>query len=97
MITTRTTVANLKITVQLKPHCLMTAAATGLTSLDLAAVIALLERRWKVDPFLEHVSITDIRTVGELCRAYELGLAGAVPDDDDLEREAAERVQRMRE
>ena len=45
--------------------------STGLTSLDLAALVAVLERTWKVDPFLESVSITDIRTVGDLCRAYQ--------------------------
>ena len=44
--------------------------ATGLGSLDLAALIARLERVWQVDPFLESVAITEIRTVGDLCRAY---------------------------
>jgi acyl carrier protein len=44
--------------------------STGLTSLDLAALVAKLERIWKVDPFLEAVAITEIRTVGDLCRAY---------------------------
>jgi acyl carrier protein len=44
---------------------------TGLASLDLAAVVARLERIWKVDPFLEAVPITEIRTVGDLCRAYQ--------------------------
>ena len=44
--------------------------ATGLTSLDLAALIARLEQRWNVDPFLEAVPITEIRTVADLCRAY---------------------------
>ena len=44
--------------------------ATGLGSLDLAALVAKLERIWKVDPFLEAVAITEIRTVGDLCRAY---------------------------
>jgi acyl carrier protein len=50
--------------------------ATGLTSLDLAALVAVLERQWKVDPFLESASITDIRTVGDLCRAYQNVLHG---------------------
>ena len=44
--------------------------ATGLTSLDLAALVALLERRWNVDPFLEAAAITEMRTVGDLCRVY---------------------------
>jgi acyl carrier protein len=45
--------------------------ATGLTSLDLAALVAKLERRWKIDPFLEATAITEVRTVGDLCRAYQ--------------------------
>lgn len=45
--------------------------ATGLTSLDLAALVAKLERRWKIDPFLETRSITEVRTVGDFCRAYQ--------------------------
>ena len=44
--------------------------ATGLTSLDMAALVARLEQRWKVDPFLEAVPITEIRTIADLCRAY---------------------------
>jgi acyl carrier protein len=43
---------------------------TGLASLDLAALVARLERVWRVDPFLEAVAITEIRTVGDLSRAY---------------------------
>jgi acyl carrier protein len=45
--------------------------STGLTSLDLAALVAKLERRWKIDPFLEAKAITEVRTVGDLCRAYQ--------------------------
>jgi acyl carrier protein len=45
--------------------------ATGLSSLDLAAVVAKLERRWKIDPFLEDKVITEVRTVGDFCRAYQ--------------------------
>ena len=45
--------------------------STGLTSLDLAALVARLTRKWKVDPFLEARAITEIRTVGDLCRAYQ--------------------------
>jgi acyl carrier protein len=45
--------------------------AIGVRSLDLAALIAKLERKWKVDPFLETKSITDVRTVGDLCGAYQ--------------------------
>jgi acyl carrier protein len=45
--------------------------ATGLSSLDLAGLVAKLERRWKIDPFLEAKAITEVRTVGDLCRAYQ--------------------------
>jgi acyl carrier protein len=51
-------------------------AATGLSSLDLAALVARLERQWKIDPFLETRSITEVRTVGDFCRAYEECLNG---------------------
>jgi hypothetical protein len=44
--------------------------AVGLTSLDLAALISMLERKLKADPFLEAVAITEMRTVGDLCHAY---------------------------
>jgi len=44
--------------------------ATGLTSLDLAALVAILQRQWNVDPFLEAAAITEMRTVGDLCRVY---------------------------
>ncbi len=45
--------------------------STGLSSLDLAALVAKLARRWKIDPFLEMKAITEVRTVGDLCRAYQ--------------------------
>ena len=73
--------------------------ATGLTSLDLGAVIAMLERELKVDPFLELRSITEVVTVGDLCRAYRESLAAApakASDDDDL-RDAHARALRRRE
>jgi acyl carrier protein len=44
--------------------------AIGLISLDLAALIATLQTRLKADPFFSAKSITDVRTVGDLCRAY---------------------------
>ena len=67
--------------------------ATGLGSLDLAAVIAQLEQQWGVDPFLEHTPITEVRTVGELSKAYEDCLAGReVGPAEDL----AETIARAR-
>jgi hypothetical protein len=44
---------------------------TGLTSLDLAALVARLAQRWQADPFLEAKAITEVRTVRDLCRAYQ--------------------------
>jgi hypothetical protein len=42
----------------------------GLTSLDLAALVAKLQRHWKIDPFLEANTITEVRTVGDFYRVY---------------------------
>jgi hypothetical protein len=66
-----------------------------LPSLEVARLIAVLEAKLGVDPFLEMVAITDVRTVGDLVRAYEaaLGAPGAASGataDDELRR-AAER------
>jgi hypothetical protein len=47
----------------------------GFKSIDLARVVALAEIRLGVDPF-ETTPITDIRTVGDLCRVYEDAVAG---------------------
>jgi acyl carrier protein len=45
-------------------------ADLGLTSLDLASLVAALEVKLKADPFQELVPITSIRTVGDLEAAY---------------------------
>lgn len=50
----------------------------GFKSIDLARAVALAEIELGVDPF-ETRPITDIRTVGDLCRAYEDALAGQSP------------------
>jgi acyl carrier protein len=47
----------------------------GLKSLDLAHLVAALQRRLRVDPFIKHVPITQIRTLGDLCAAYACALA----------------------
>lgn len=48
----------------------------GLTSLQIAALISLLEAEIGVDPFMDgNVSVTDVRTVEELCKAYETTIA----------------------
>jgi acyl carrier protein len=50
----------------------------GFTSWAVAALIANLEDELGVDPFQdEEVTITDIRTIGDLCEVYENCLASA--------------------
>jgi acyl carrier protein len=46
-------------------------ATLGLSSLDLAFLVAELETTLGVDPFTKLVSITSIRSVGDLVRAYQ--------------------------
>ncbi len=75
-------------------------ADLGLSSLDLAQLVATLEVELDADPFAELVPITGVRTVGDLCDAYRRFLAGerAPADDDGLEaaraRAAARRGRR---
>jgi acyl carrier protein len=45
-------------------------ADLGLTSLDLASLVAALEMKLKADPFQELVPITSVRTIGDLEAAY---------------------------
>ena len=45
-------------------------ADLGLTSLDLARLVAALEMKLKADPFQELVPITSVRTIGDLEAAY---------------------------
>lgn len=42
----------------------------GITSLDLARLVSFLEEKFNIDPFMELVSITSIRSVGDLVTAY---------------------------
>ena len=46
-------------------------ATLGLSSLDLAFVVAELEAELGVDPFAKLVSITSVRSVDDLVRAYQ--------------------------
>jgi acyl carrier protein len=70
-------------------------ATLGLSSLDLAFLVAELETTLGVDPFAKLVSITSIRSVGDLVRAYqttffpELRSSG----EDDLIPAAVKRAQ----
>ena len=43
----------------------------GLTSMDLAILVANLELELGVEPFLEDFTITEIRTLGDLCKAFD--------------------------
>jgi len=45
-------------------------ADLGMSSLQLAELVATLEDRCGWDPFREHVPITEVRTVGDLITAY---------------------------
>src|SRR5262249_1494703 len=49
-------------------------ATLGLSSLDLAFVVAELEAELGIDPFAKLVSITSVRSVGDLVRAYQQAL-----------------------
>ncbi|QSQ20839.1 acyl carrier protein [Pyxidicoccus parkwayensis] len=52
----------------------------GLSSLDLAQLVATLEMRLKADPFQELVPITSVRTVADLIGAYEKFFSGDTSD-----------------
>ncbi len=55
----------------------------GFASLDVAVLVATLETKLGVDPFLENKAvITEIRTVDDLCKVYARCLL-----DDDTENE----------
>ena len=43
----------------------------GISSLDLADLVAALNQRLATNPFQQAVAFTDIRTVADLCRAYQ--------------------------
>jgi acyl carrier protein len=64
----------------------------GLRSLDLARIVAKLEVKLDADPFAELVSITSIRTPGDLCDAYAKCFAGG----DEPAAEAAPPAPRPR-
>ena len=49
----------------------------GFSSLDLAQLVAILEMKLNADPFAKLVSITNIRTVGDLCDAYHQYFKGS--------------------
>ncbi|HET9583407.1 MAG TPA: acyl carrier protein [Bradyrhizobium sp.] len=78
-------------------------ATLGLTSLDLAFLVADLEAELGVDPFAKLVSITSVRSVGDLVQAYQQaffpGLKRSAEDDAiaaAVERGRARRARRER-
>ena len=58
-------------------------ADLGLSSLDLAQLVAVLELRLSADPFAKLVPITSIRTVGDLCDAYRKYFANDGQDEQE--------------
>jgi acyl carrier protein len=50
----------------------------GVTSLDLARLVSVLDDRLGVDPFIELISITSVRTIGDLVDAYQRAIANSV-------------------
>jgi acyl carrier protein len=78
-------------------------ATLGLSSLDLAFLVANLEAELGVDPFAKAVSITSVRSVDDLVRAYRIAVLGegeSPADDLDLaaaaQRAASRRARRAR-
>ncbi|MFK0253891.1 acyl carrier protein [Streptomyces sp. NPDC090445] len=67
----------------------------GLSSLHLARIVAVLELELGVDPFSEQVSITSVRTVGDLMRVYDQG--GDSPGaEEDQQADAEATADRRR-
>lgn len=62
----------------------------GLSSLDLAELVTVLELELDADPFRELVPITSVRTVGDLVQAYERVLSGEAPAADGVDSAVAE-------
>ena len=52
-------------------------AAIGITSLELARLVSVLDDKFGVDPFMELIPITSIRTIGDLMHAYQQALEHA--------------------
>jgi acyl carrier protein len=73
-------------------------ATLGLSSLDLAFLVAELEAELGVDPFAKLVSITSVRSVGDLVRAYQQALFPELyrGGEDDAIAAAVNRAQTRR-
>ncbi len=73
-------------------------ATLGLTSLDLAFLVADLEAELGVDPFAKLVSITSVRSVEDLVRAYQQAFFPELRrgGEDDATAAAVKRAQTRR-
>jgi acyl carrier protein len=73
-------------------------ATLGLSSLDLAFLVAELETTLGVDPFAKLVSITSIRSVGDLVLAYQKAFFPELRSggEDDLIPTAVKRAKARR-
>lgn len=69
----------------------------GFRSLVMARILAILEERLRVDPFSQQVAVTSVRTVDDLCHAYEQCLAGQAADQPaDALEEGRQRAEARR-
>ena len=73
-------------------------ATLGLSSLDLAFLVAEFEAELGVDPFAKLVSITSVRTVEDLVRAYQLAFFPELRrgGEDDAAAAAVKRAETRR-
>jgi acyl carrier protein len=73
-------------------------ATLGLSSLDLAFLVAELEAEFRVDPFAKLVSITSVRSVKDLVRAYQQAFFPELGrrDSDDTIETAVKRARTRR-
>jgi acyl carrier protein len=66
--------------------------ALGLGSLDLIELVDGLESVLRVDPFASQFSLNDVRTVGDLCRAYDATLDSQAQRSDPTDPLQASRA-----
>lgn len=71
-------------------------SALGLSSLDLAELVAVLEQRLRRSPFRSEVAITSVRSVGDLCAAFSGGEAARQLGENARLARAMERGQGRR-
>jgi len=72
-------------------------ATLGLDSLDLATLVAELEAELGVDPFAKLVSITSVRSVGDLVQAYKQALYPELQPQRQDDHAIAAALDRARE